>query len=99
MRQATNAIIQGSAAIQTKLTMIELQKLCRRKGWTMAFTVHDEVGVYAPETMTPQDVRDFEDVMLYTVELKVPNKTDVEISRRWGEGMSPAEWFKTKEVV
>lgn len=93
MRQATNAIIQGSAAIQTKLTMIELQKLCRRKGWTMAFTVHDEIGVYAPETLSKQDVKDFENVMLNTVRLKVPNKTDIELSYRWGEGVSVDEWF------
>lgn len=99
MRQATNAIIQGSAAIQTKLTMIELQKLCRRKGWTMAFTVHDEVGVYAPETITREDIQEFEDVMLNTVKLRVPNKTDIEISYRWGEGMSVDEWFSKKGEV
>ncbi|AUS14822.1 DNA polymerase [Bacillus velezensis] len=99
MRQATNAIIQGSAAIQTKLTMIELQKLCRHKGWTMAFSVHDEVAVYAPETLTRDDVADFEAVMLNTLRLDVPNKTDIEISRRWGEGFPVDEWFKNKEAV
>jgi DNA polymerase-1 len=93
LRQATNAIIQGSAAIQTKLTMIETQKLCRRKGWTMAFCVHDEQAVYAPETITIEDVKEFEDIMLNTVKLHVPNKTDLEISRRWGEGKSIKEWF------
>lgn len=99
MRQATNAIIQGSAAIQTKLTMIETQKLCRRKGWTMAFSVHDEQAVYAPDSITLDDVREFEEIMLNTVKLRVPNKSDIEISRRWGEGMSVDEWFKRKEAV
>ncbi|MDQ0174434.1 DNA polymerase [Bacillus chungangensis] len=94
MRQATNAIIQGSAAIQTKLTMLSLQKLCRAKGWTMAFSVHDEVAVYAPESLTISDVRDFENIMLHTVKLSVPNKTDIEISRRWGEGKNIGEWFQ-----
>lgn len=93
-RQCTNAIIQGSAAIQTKLTMIELSKLCKRKGWQMALTVHDEIGVYAPETITLEDVREFESVMLNTVKLRVPNKTDIEISRRWGEGKTIREWFQ-----
>lgn len=93
-RQCTNAIIQGSAAIQTKLTMIELSKLCKRKGWQMALTVHDEIGVYAPETITLEDVKEFESVMLNTVKLRVPNKTDIEISRRWGEGKSVREWFQ-----
>ncbi|MBW3113529.1 DNA polymerase I [Bacillus sp. MCCB 382] len=97
MRQATNAIIQGSAAIQTKLTMIELQKLCRRKGWTLAWSCHDEVGAYVPENITFDDVKEFEQVFLNTVKLNVPNKTDIEISRRWGEGHTISEWFKSKE--
>ncbi|MCS1350357.1 DNA polymerase [Mechercharimyces sp. CAU 1602] len=96
-RQCTNAIIQGSAAIQTKLTMIELDKLCKRKGWQMALTVHDEIGVYAPDSISLADVKEFESVFLDTVKLRVPNKTDIEISRRWGEGKTIKEWFGVKE--
>lgn len=92
-RQATNAIIQGSAAIQTKLTIIALQKLCRRKGWRLLATVHDEVLVLAPVTITREEVQEFEDVMINTVKLRVPNKTDIEIQTRWGEGMKPEEYF------
>src|SRR5690606_13395240 len=92
-RQCTNDIIQGSASIQTKLTMIELAKLCKRKGWQMALTVHDEIGVYAPETITIEDVLEFESVMLNTVKLRVPNKNDIEISRRLGEGKTIRDWF------
>jgi DNA polymerase-1 len=94
LRQATNAIIQGSAAIQTKLTMVELQRLCRRKGWQMAWTCHDECGVYAPENITLEDVKEFESIFLNTVKLDVPNKTDIEISRRWGDGYTITEWFQ-----
>ena len=65
----------------------------------MAFTVHDEVGVYANEDITKDDVREFENVMLNTVKLRVPNKTDIEIARRWSEGMSVDEWFKTKGAI
>src|SRR5690606_40865096 len=57
-RSATNAIIQGSSAIHTKITLINVQKLCRRKGWTLAFTVHDEIGVYAPENITYEDAKE-----------------------------------------
>jgi DNA polymerase I len=92
-RQCTNAIVQGSAAIQTKLTMNELDKLCKRKGWQMAFTIHDEIGLYAPKNITLDDVREFESIMLNTVTLAVPNKTDIEISERWGEGKNVKEWF------
>lgn len=92
-RQIKNSFVQGSAAIQTKKTMIAIGELCERKGWIPAFSIHDEIGVYAPETITREDVREFEDVMLNTVKLNVPNKTDVEISKRWGEGVTVDEWF------
>jgi DNA polymerase I len=95
-RQIKNSFVQGSAAIQTKKTMIEIGKLCERKGWKVAFSIHDEIGVYAPETITIEEVKEFEEVMLNTVRLNVPNKTDIEISRRWGEGFSVDKWFKTK---
>jgi len=96
MRQATNAIIQGSAAIQTKLTLLAVRKLCQRKGWTLAFTVHDEIGVYAPEDVTYEDVKEFEDVMINTVQISVPNKVDVEIGKRWSDGIPAEEWFNEK---
>lgn len=92
-RQVKNSFVQGSAAIQTKKTMIAVGALCRRKGWQIAFSIHDEIGVYAPETITREDVQEFEDVMLNTVRLNVPNKVDVELSRRWGEGYTVDEWF------
>jgi DNA polymerase-1 len=95
-RQIKNSFVQGSAAIQTKKTMIEIGKLCERKGWQVAFSIHDEIGVYAPENITLDEVKEFENVMLNTVKLNVPNKTDIEISLRWGNGFSIDEWFKNK---
>jgi DNA polymerase-1 len=92
-RQIKNSFVQGSAAIQTKKTMIEIGKLCERKGWQVAFSIHDEIGVYAPENITIEEVKEFENVMLNTVKLNVPNKTDIEISLRWGEGFSIDNWF------
>lgn len=93
-RQCTNARIQGSAADMTKVAMVKLATLCERKGWKMALQVHDEIGVYAPEDVSFDDVKEFEQTMLTAVKLAVPNKSDVEISRRWGEGKSIDEWFK-----
>lgn len=99
--RSTNAIIQGSAAIQTKTTMVELQKLCERKTaegrgeWRLWCVVHDEALLLVPETITREDVDDFENVMLNSYVFgNVPNKTDLEIYRRWGEGMTVDEWFK-----
>lgn len=96
MRQATNAIIQGSSAIHTKITLINVQELCRRKGWTLAFTVHDEIGLYVPENITYEDAKEFERVMRESVKLKVPIKADVEIGRRWSDMMSIDEWFANR---
>lgn len=93
-RQCTNARIQGSAADMTKMAMVKLSELCKRKGWKMALQVHDEIAVYAKEDLTPEDVEEFEQTMLNAVKLIVPNKSDVEIAKRWGEGKPPEEWFK-----
>lgn len=101
--QSTNAIIQGSAAIQTKATMIALDELCRRKTaegkglWALWCVVHDEAILLAPDTITRDDVKEFEDVMLNTYRFgDIPNKCDVEIQRRWGEAFSVDEWFNTE---
>lgn len=102
--QSTNAIIQGSAAIQTKTTLVELDRLCKRKtaegrgDWHIWCVVHDEALLLVPETITRQDVKDFEDVMLNTYVFgNIPNKCDIVIQRRWGEEMSVDEWFKQRD--
>lgn len=98
--QSTNARVQGSAAIQTKETMIALQELCDRKTaegrgiWRPWCVVHDEDLLLVPETITREDVAAFEDVMVNTYVFgNIPNKTDIEIMRRWGEGMKVDEFF------
>src|SRR5690625_3048429 len=40
MRQAPNAMVQGLAAIQTKVTMIELDKLVKARGWQWFAPIH-----------------------------------------------------------
>ena len=98
--QSTNAIIQGSASIQTKATLVELQALCDRKtaegrgDWNLWSVVHDEALLLVPDTITKEDVKDFENVMLNTYVFgNIPNKTDLELYKRWGEGIKVEEWF------
>ena len=88
-RQVKNSVIQGSAAIQTKKTMLNLDAWCEEKPEerTLALQVHDEVGCYVPDTITPEEVREFENIMLTSVELDVPNKTDIEAAYVWGDGL------------
>lgn len=97
-RQTTNSIIQGSAAIQTKATMIKLHELCKRKGWELVATIHDECCLYVPDTITTSEVYEIEDVMINTIKLNVPSATDIEAGYRWGESVSfdreTGEWVK-----
>lgn len=100
----TNNQVQGTSAIQTKVTMIGLDKLCKQKTlegngeWRLWATVHDEVILEVPEIITKEDVKDFENVMLESYKFgSVPNKTDIEISKAWGKGMSVNTWFSGKK--
>lgn len=97
LRQAPNAVIQGTSAIQSKTTIVAAHKFCKRMGWRLWCTVHDELLVLAPETFTREDLAEFEDVMLNSYVFgNVCNKTDIEIMRVWGEGVSVEEWFDGK---
>ena len=99
MRQGPNARVQGLAAIQTKMTMLELDKLCKRKGWSMYFTIHDEVGLLVGDDLTEQDIAEIDRVMTQTYLLDgVDNATDIEVQRRWGDSITAEEYLNGKEV-
>lgn len=87
-RQTLNSEIQGGSAMQVKKIQIALDKLCKEKGWNTVISIHDEIVVIVPETITKEDLKEFENVMLNTVRFSVPNKCDGEVFRRWG---SPAK--------
>jgi DNA polymerase-1 len=88
LRQAVNAMMQGSAAIQTKRTMIRLDAWAQERGYQIPLQVHDEVGAYVPDTIPAEHVREFEEIMTQTVTLDVPNKCDIEAQYVWGDGVS-----------
>ena len=99
LRQAPNAVVQGSSSIQTKTTMIEMYKMCmRKKGWRMWATVHDELIIEIPKDFSKEDVKEIERVMTesYRWGDAVPNATDIEVMERWGEGVTVDDWFKSK---
>lgn len=100
LRQATNAIVQGSAAMQTKQTMVALDKrlseMNEARGadvFAMLSTIHDEVLVRAPKDVTREEVEAIREVMVTAVKLKVPSKTDMEIGNCWGKMVGVDEWF------
>jgi len=99
LRQATNARVQGSSSIQTKVTMIKAHEYCANKpGWSLWCSVHDELIFEVPEDFTEVEAQDIRELMLnsYAWGDVIPNGTDIEVMRRWGEGMPVEKWFEQK---
>jgi DNA polymerase-1 len=99
LRQATNARVQGSSSIQTKVTMLRAHEYCANKpGWSLWATVHDELIFEVPEDFTPAEAQDIRNIMInsYRWGEVVPNGTDIEVMTRWGEGVNVNEWFKAR---
>lgn len=94
-RMAVNAVIQGSSAEFMKIAMIDLWKHMQTKGseWKIVGTVHDEVLIEVPESITVEEVEELEELMKQAVKLEIPVKVDTEISKVWGKGISKAEWI------
>lgn len=76
--KALNALIQGSAADQTKKAMV----LCHNAGLKMLATVHDELCF---SVSSDEEIRKAIEIMEHAVELAVPMKVDVEVGPSWGE--------------
>lgn len=99
MRQGPNAVIQGRAAIQTKETLIEVDRLAKDRGWKHFGAIHDEIIVLIPTSAGEEDYRELERVMTQTHLLEgVENGTDIEIQRRWGDSITLDEYLSGKEV-
>lgn len=98
LRQGPNACVQGTSAIQGKASLIALHDLCKRKGWKLWAVIHDEALVLVPKSITREDIKEFEDVMVNTYKFgNVPNGTDIELMERWGEGVTVDEWFEGRD--
>jgi DNA polymerase-1 len=99
LRQATNARVQGSSSIQTKVTMLRAHEYCANKpGWSLWASVHDEQIFEVPEDFTREEAEDIRKIMVesYRWGDVVPNGTDLEVMKRWGEGVSVDKWFEMK---
>ncbi len=76
--KAMNKLIQGSAADQTKMAMLQMYQA----GIKQLITVHDEVGISTDGEKTTALAKE---IMETCVPLLVPSKVDVEIGPNWGE--------------
>lgn len=95
-RQAVNAVIQGSASEVLKKAMVAVHKYLKSKGddWRLLATIHDELLYLVPDTVTPEEIAEIENIMRSVVKFDVPIKVDTEVSIRWGEGIPKDEWIK-----
>jgi DNA polymerase I len=95
---STNAKIQGTSAIQTKLCMIEGHKLCKElstdtRNFSLLACVHDELLFKVPKDVTSDEVAMFEAIMTDTVKLNnIPSGTDGELGNCWGR-LTPVKFF------
>jgi DNA polymerase I-like protein with 3'-5' exonuclease and polymerase domains len=75
--KALNRLIQGSAADQTKMAMVELHK----EGLLPLVQIHDELAMSVPNKHTANKVRE---IMESCVRLHVPSVVDMECGPNWG---------------
>ena len=78
--KALNRLIQGSAADQVKIAMVN----CYKAGHIPMLQIHDELCF---NIESESDEKNIINVMENSVELEVPNKVDVAIGDNWGEAM------------
>jgi DNA polymerase I-like protein with 3'-5' exonuclease and polymerase domains len=76
--KALNRLIQGSAADQTKLAIVE----CTKEGYVPKLQIHDELCF---DVETEEDEQKIKTIMENCMELKVPSVVDVAIGSNWGE--------------
>jgi DNA polymerase I-like protein with 3'-5' exonuclease and polymerase domains len=73
-----NRLIQGSAADQTKASMVALHKA----GFRILLQVHDEIALSVDNK---DDAVEASRIMAQSVSLEVPSRVDVECGPSWGE--------------
>ena len=76
--KALNRLIQASAADMTKQAMVDLYEA----GELPLIQVHDELGC---SVMDADHARRIKKVMEEAIELRVPNKCDIDLGPSWGE--------------
>lgn len=96
VRQVVNARTQGTAADIMKKAMIALDQYLQTKDsdWKMIGTIHDEVLIEVPQSISAEEFAELESCMTNCVQLDVPLKVDTEVAVRWSEGVSKSEFLE-----
>lgn len=91
IRQARNAIIQGSGADMVKLASIKLQPLLKELDARILLWVHDEIIFDVPENIGMENLRRIADVMCNALPLDTGMKSDIEVGKRWGQKLKESD--------
>ncbi|MCS0827443.1 DNA polymerase [Cytobacillus firmus] len=94
VRRVVNTIIQGSAADIMKMAMVETAKICRKKGYKMLATIHDEILFELPRDISREAIAEINSTMLGVVSLRTPMKVDGAFMERWGLEVGEDTWFE-----
>jgi DNA polymerase I len=95
-RMGFNVRIQGSCAEIMKKAMLSVHRYCENNPeFKLIATIHDEILVEAPETVTKEQVKEIEDMMVNAMDISpLTLKVDTEFFPKcWGKGISKDEWF------
>ncbi|MDY6918259.1 MAG: DNA polymerase I [Chloroflexota bacterium] len=86
-RMAVNMPVQGTAADITKLAMIKVQREMDVRGLRakMILQVHDELVFEVPDGEVEELKALVGEVMPHAMELSVPLRVDVSVSKNWGD--------------
>lgn len=99
LRQAVNAVIQGSSADYIKKVMLRVNNYLKSLGedYKLVATIHDEILMEVPDTITPEIIAELDRIMTNIEWFKFPVKTDTVVMYSWGQEISVKDWMENRE--
>ena len=87
LREAVNAVFQGSAADLIKLSMLEIERFIKEENieGKMLLQIHDELIFEVKEEIVEEVAKKLKHIMQNIMELEVPLECSVSIGDSWGE--------------
>ena len=87
LREAVNAVFQGSAADLIKLSMLEIESFIKEENieGKMLLQIHDELIFEVKEEIVEEVAKKLKHIMQNIMELEVPLECSVSIGDSWGE--------------
>lgn len=99
LRQAVNAVIQGSSADYIKIVMLRVNTYLKTLGedYKLLGTVHDEILIEVPDTITPEIIAELDKIMTNIEWFKFPVKTDTVAMYKWGVEIPVNDWLEHRD--